>query len=194
MKPTVFCWDGNAMVPHRTFDKLCAHQFIPGENYRLVQHEDRSDASHRQFFASLHDKWMTLPETLQDEYPSEESLRHKALIRCGYCTEKDFILPSETAALTFAAALIEDDAECYLIIECRGRVVRKYKAASQAYRAMGKKVFQKSKQDVLDFVDRLLGVEPQTPLPATRPTKQIQGPPTAPADEPAFADCQRERV
>lgn len=166
-------WTGSEFKPWNL--GLARKHYEPGGTYALVVHDERSQASHNEFFAALDTRWQTLPESLAAEYPTRESLRHKVLIRCGYATEHDFVLPTDAAATLFAAALIESDDECYCIIEVRSRVVRRYRAQSQAYRAMGKKVFEASKQAVLDYIDReILGVEPspQHQRPAACPRRE----------------------
>lgn len=156
--PLPFRWNGAAFVP-RNLTVAQAH-FERGGVYLLIVHDERSQASHNEYFAALEIRWQTLPESLAAEYPSRESLRHKALIRTGYCTEKDFVLETNRAAQKFAAALVEADDENYCIIDVRGRVVRRYRAMSQSYRNMGKKDFESSKSAVLDWIDQhLLGVE-----------------------------------
>lgn len=156
--PLVCHWNGDAFIPWSV--PTARRHFKAGSNYSLVVHEERSMASHNAYFAALDDRWQTLPEGLTMEYPSRESLRHKALIACGYCSERDFVLPTPRAATQFAAVLIEADDEQYTIVELRGRIVRRYRAVSQAYRAMGKAAFEKSKADVLDWIDRhLLGID-----------------------------------
>jgi hypothetical protein len=166
-------WTGSEFRPWNL--ALARKYYEPSGTYNLVVHDERSQASHNEFFAALDTRWQTLPAELEAEYPSRESLRHKTLIRTGYCTEKDFVLPTDAAATLFAAALIEADDEQYCIIEVRGRIVRRYRAQSQAYRAMGKKVFEQSKQAVLDYIDReILGVEPspQHQRPAACPRRE----------------------
>jgi len=152
-------WTGGEFKPWNL--DLARKYYKPGGTYDLVVHDERSQASHNAYFASLDTRWQTLPFGLEPEYPSRESLRHKALIRCGYTVEHDFVLPSDAAATLFAHALIEADDEVYTVVEVRGCVVRRYRAQSQSYRAMGKKIFEESKQAVLDYIDReLLGVSP----------------------------------
>lgn len=181
--PMIFHWTGEAFVPRQP--RYADRHYVVGEDYRLVVEEERSKKSHDQYFAELDDKWGNLPDYLLEEYPSRESLRHKALIRCGYCTERDWVFGSEATASTFAAAMIEGDEDRYCIIDVRGCVVRKYKALSQKRKAMDKKVFQASKQAVFDFVDKLLGVE-TSPQP-----RQVAAPALAP-EQQRLADCQNE--
>jgi hypothetical protein len=165
-------WTGSEFKPWNL--ALARKHYEPGGTYALVVHDERSQASHNEYFASLDTRWQTLPFALEPEYPSRESLRHKALIKTGYAIEHDFVLPTDATATLFAAALIEADDEVYTIVEVRGHVVRRYRAQSQSYRAMGRKVFEESKQAVLNYIDReILGVEPspqhQPPAACPRP-------------------------
>lgn len=157
--PIACRWTGESFIPWQL--QLARKHYEPGSTYPLVVNDERSTASHNEYFAALDSRWETLPQELEAEYPSRESMRHKVLIKCGYCNERDFILPTDSVATMFAAALIEADDQCYTIIEVRGRVVRRYRAMSQSYRAMGKAQFQESKSKVLDYIDsELLGISP----------------------------------
>jgi hypothetical protein len=169
-------WTGSEFKPWNL--GLARKYFEPGGTYNLAPYDERSQASHSAYFAELDSKWNTLPHDLESEYPSRESMRHRVLIKTGFCTQRDFVLPTNDAAMQFAAELIEADDEAYSLIEVRGRVVRRYRAMSQSYRAMGRKVFEESKAAVLDYIDReLLGVEPELitrspdPAPATAPRR-----------------------
>ena len=158
--PPLACrWTGAEFVPWQLH--VARKHYEPGGTYQLIAHDERSQASHNSYFASLDSRWQTLPESLAAEYPTSESLRHKVLIHCGYCDERDWVLPTDAVATQFAAALIEADDQCYTIVEVRGRVVRRYRAQSQAFRAMGKAKFEESKSRVLDYIDsEMLGISP----------------------------------
>lgn len=131
--------------------------YVVGEVYKLVEHHERSDASHRHFFASVKNAWDNLPDERLDDYPSPEHLRKKALIACGYADHRDHICASKIEARKLRAFIKPLDG--YAIIECRENVVRVWTARSQSVKAMGPKDFQDSKQRVLDWLDDLLGVE-----------------------------------
>ena len=169
-----FTWDGDVMQPlprlRRRYDAEC----VVGQVYQMVEMEpQRSKASHDQYFASLDEKWATLPEYLAQEYPSREVMRHKVLIRTGYCVQKDYICPSKAEAFRLAGWLRSDDS--YVIVEVVGRVIRKYTALSQSYKSMGKRPFEKSKRDVLDYIDReLLAIEPDSPPLQPAPARERQ--------------------
>ena len=90
MRPAVFTWSGTAMVPQPRFMPLCAKQYAVGETYPLMPVEDRSMASHNQYFAAISDGWHSIPETLAPRWPSEEHLRKWCLVECGFFEEKEF--------------------------------------------------------------------------------------------------------
>jgi hypothetical protein len=164
MIPPVTCqWDGEVFRPLAA--SHARRHYTIGEVYKLVIQDERTQASHGQYFASLDDKWQTLPEHLATEYPSRESLRHKALIRTGFSREQTFVLPTERAAIQFASALIDSDDECCTIVAASGNCVRRWRAQSQNYKSMGREMFERSKWAVLDWVDHeLLGVSPQSEI------------------------------
>jgi len=158
--PIMFQWDGESMRPASDFwASRCDRSYVVGETYKLVEHHDRSDNSHRHFFASVKNAWDNLPDALLDEYPSPEHLRKKALVACGYADHRDHVCASKQEARKLRA-FVKDTADDYAIVECRENVVRVWTAKSQSVKAMGAKEFQESKQKVLDWLDALLGVEP----------------------------------
>src|SRR5690606_25546489 len=103
LPPMLMQWDGEAMRPlhPRRAEKTAA----VGETYSLVQHEERSTASHNQEFAWLRDAWLNLPEGLADLYPTAEHLRKRALIEAGYYDETVIDAGSRAAALRVASAI-----------------------------------------------------------------------------------------
>lgn len=157
--PIEFAWDGEAMVPATRFmAKLADQHYVIGERYRLVEEHGRSAKTHNHYFAAINEAWRNLPETLAEDYPTAEHLRKKALIRSGYADERSIVCASKAEAQRVAAFVKPYDH--YAIVAVSEATVRVYTAQSQSARAMGAKVFQESKQAVLDFVDKLLGVPP----------------------------------
>jgi hypothetical protein len=159
IKPIVFVWDGEAMQPEHRFVALCNRQYVVGEQYTLIPHEDRSRKSHKYFFASVTEVWNNLPEPLALRFPTAEHLRKWALIRCGYADKKEIVVASDTDAErigTFMRAL-----DTYAVITLSGPVITVYTAQSQAESAMNRKLFGEAKRDVLEFLDNLIGVDPQ---------------------------------
>jgi len=154
--PVICAWDGEAFVPMPRFAKLCDKEFTIGENYPLVVHEDRSQASHRQYFASIHEAWLNLPMDLAERYPTDEHLRKYALVRCGYADERSIVCSSKAEAQRIGAFIKPMDQ--YAVVVIRDCVVKVFTPQSQSMKAMGKKEFQDSKTKVLDFVASLIGV------------------------------------
>lgn len=164
MKPVVFQWDGDNLVPLKRFTKLCNDQYVVGETYTMAEIEDRSKVSHDHYFATLDDYWHNLPESQADQIYSRspEHLRKYALIKCGYANILDHVCESKAEALRTAALIAPIDE--YALIEVRGCVVRIARAQSQKMRAMGKKDFQESKSKVLDYVASLIDGKPAVPV------------------------------
>lgn len=160
VRPVIFEWNGDAMVPLQRFASLCDRQFAVHERYTLVPHEERSSASHRHFFAALFDCWLNLPEDQAQRWPSVEHFRKWLLIQAGYADERSIACPSKAAALKVAAFVKPMDE--YAVVAVSESVVKVFTAQSQSTRAMGPKVFQESKQKVLDIAADLVGVKPET--------------------------------
>jgi hypothetical protein len=159
MKPIQFTWDGESMVPASWQAKLCDHQFVIGERYRLAPIEDRSETSHRHEFAWLREAWKNIPEQLAELYPSAEHLRKRALIQAGYFTEEVIDAGSNAAALRVAAYVRGHDEFAVVIVRGPAVVVRH--AKSQSYRAMDRKEFQESKTAIMEVIAELIGVSPK---------------------------------
>lgn len=156
--PIPCIWDGEAMVPASPYWAARAdQQFVVGEHYKLIEHHDRSEASHRHYFASIKNGFDNLPDVMRDDYPTAEHLRKKALIRTGYAHHRDYVCDSANAARDMAAFIRPLDD--YAVIITKDCIVRVYTAMSQSVKTMGAKEFQASKTAVLDFIDDLLGVE-----------------------------------
>jgi hypothetical protein len=156
-RPVPFHWDGETMRPLLRFASLCDRQFVVGETYTLVPHEERSRRSHNHFFASIAEIWNNLPERIAPRFPTPEHLRKYALIRCGYADKREVVLATEEEALRVAAFICPIDS--YALVTVNGPVVTIYTAQSQAERAMNRKLFSDAKRDVLEFLDQLVGVD-----------------------------------
>ncbi|MCV9909958.1 hypothetical protein OIV19_20375 [Brucella sp. HL-2] len=157
--PIPMTWDGEAMVPASPYWAARAdRQFVVGEVYKMVEHHDRSEASHNHYFASIGNAWATLPDDRLAEYPTAEHLRKKMLVKCGYADERTVVCASKAEAERVAAFIKPMDN--YAVVVFHEAVVKVYTAQSQSLKAMGKREFQESKEAVLAAIDRLLGVEP----------------------------------
>ncbi len=154
--PMVFRWTGAEMVP--LHHRLAERHFARGETYALVQHEDRSTATHNHEFAFIAEAWKNLPEDLAELYPSPEHLRKRALIQAGYFDEMAVDAGTNAAALRVASALRAMDDFAFVVV--RGPLVVRRTAKSQSRRAMNKQEFAGSKSKVLDIISDMLGVQP----------------------------------
>jgi hypothetical protein len=154
--PLVFTYDGEAMIPK--VPRLADRHLVVGELYRMSVEEERSMASHRQYFAALHDLWLNLPEDVAENFPSEEHLRKRALIEAHYYDEEIIDCGSNKVAPNIAAAIRKRDDFALIFVRDQFVIIRT--AKSQSLKAMGKKLFQQSKQDVLDIVSAMVGSKP----------------------------------
>lgn len=157
MTPQPFRWDGEAMVPLRP--RLADQAFVIGETYALVEHEERSSATHRHYFAVVREAWMNLPEGLAERYPTAEHLRKAALVRAGYRDERSIVCGSKAEARRVAAFIAPMDE--YALVTVSEAVVTVYTAKSQSTRAMGREAFAASKEAVLGVLSDMLGVTPE---------------------------------
>lgn len=150
----IYQWDGLSMVPMPRFQQKCDDQFVVGELYNLEIKEDRSANSHKQYFAAVREYWVNLPELIEDNFPTDEHLRKWALIKCGYYDERSMVASSKAEALRIASFVKpSDDFAIVTVNEC---VVQVFTAKSQSTKAMGKRVFQESKEAVLNFLEDLV--------------------------------------
>jgi len=142
------------MVPRHP--KVADREYVVGENYLLVPHNDRSQNTHNHYFAALAEAWSNLPEDLALDYPTPGHLRKRALIRAGYADERSICCASKAEALRVAAFIRPMDD--YAVVTVSEAVVSVFTAKSQSKRAMGAKAFQESKEKVLDTVAAMIGV------------------------------------
>jgi hypothetical protein len=174
IQPIVFVWrevdliDGDgvavrvkAMVPLVRYGNVAARQFTDGEQYPLAPIEERSMASHSQFFAAMNEYFKNLPEKIATRWPTVNHFRRWCLIETNWFDEKEFELTSEKHARALATFIRTEDE--YARIAFRGGtkvIVRR--AKSQSLAAMGKADFEKSKKDVLDLAESLVGAPVRT--------------------------------
>lgn len=153
--PMYFNWDAgrSVMVPRRP--RMADRIYVDGEEYRLGVIEERSTNSHAHYFAALAEAWQNLSDEQIERWPSVDHLRKYALIKTGYCDERSLACSSKAAAGRIAALVRGMDG--YAIVALSECTVRVFTAKSQAYRHMGKDVFQASKTAVLDYVASLIG-------------------------------------
>lgn len=152
-------WDGEAFVPRHGFVAQCARVFEQGKTYPLSIHEDRSTVSHRHYFAAVSEGWANLPENLAKEFPTPEHLRKHALIKAGYADKTSFICGSRDEAVRLCAWLKPIDP--YALVTVNECVITRWTAQSQNTKAMGKRMFQHSKDSVLGIIADMIGVKPE---------------------------------
>lgn len=154
--PIVTRWNGEAFEPLGRSKKEADAQRIIGQIYRLVDDDQRSEKSHRFYFASILEGWANLPEDQAERFQNPEALRKHALIKTGYATQRQYVAASKAEAERVAAFC--RSGEEYEIAAIKDNVVTFWRAESQSYKSMGKKRFEKSKADVLGFIASLIGV------------------------------------
>lgn len=158
--PLLFIWQGDGFTPVPRHAKDCDARFVVGYRYQLDEVLERSEASHRQYFAAIKEAWTNLPDHMTAAFPTPEHLRKHALIKAGYRDERSIQAGSRAEAVRLAAFIRPMDE--YAIVTVSGALVTVYTAKSQSFRAMGKKEFQASKQAVLDILADMIGVTAST--------------------------------
>ncbi len=158
-RPIPFVWTGREMVPLDRYRQLCDRQFRAGMEYSLIPHEDRSDATHNHYFATLHDCWQNLPEDIAKRFPTQDHLRAWALIKGGFADEHTTVCESEEKAREIASLCRTLDG--YAVISVKENIVRVWTAKSQSRHAMSKEEFQSSKSAVIEIIAELINVTPK---------------------------------
>lgn len=156
IKPTVFTWSGNEMVPMPRFKRQCDEQFLVGQEYVLTVVAARSRALHNFYFAAIAEGWNNLPETIADNFPTAEHLRAYALVATDQCTLATYECVDDKTARRLAINLRADAP--FSGIKLRGEVVEVRRPISQSAKAMGKDEFEESCRKVLEFIATLTGV------------------------------------
>jgi hypothetical protein len=153
LRPVLFKWDDDVMIPEPRLLALCRRQFVVDQTYPLEVVQPRNMASHRGYFASLHEAWLNLAEEHTERFKTSEHLRAWALVTTGWCKETDYPCDSIEEAM-FVAKIIRARS-AYAIIGRKGNVVKVFDPRSQAVYgpdAMSAEDFKVSKQQVLDLV------------------------------------------
>lgn len=154
--PVAFIWQGDCFKPaSAAWNRLADRHYVVGARYELLEHEERSSASHRHFFAAVNEAWSNLPENLAAEYPNAETLRKHCLIKAGFADAQTHVCASKAEAARLAIFLRPIDE--FSIVTTAGTTVTRYTARSQSLRAMGKEEFQRSKDGVLRVLAEMLG-------------------------------------
>ena len=155
-EPIVCAWDGEHLTPvGQTWARRADAQWVVGERYYVEIRQERSQASHRAYFASINEAFQNLPEDVAERFPSPDALRKYALIKAGYCNSDSIVAGSKAEAQRLAAFV--RPREQFAVVTVKDAVVTVYTAHSQSVRAMGKADFEKSKAAVLDIVAQMIG-------------------------------------
>ncbi len=158
MKPRLmqWTWVGAAMVPTARFARMAAQEFESGHDYVMEVQEVRSAASHRHYFAVVHEAWMNLPEKVAEQFPSSEHLRKRALVQAGFSEDRSIVAPTRKMAREVGALVRFSDP--FAVIVIHGTAVHVRTAKSQSTRAMGAAEFKRSKAAVLEILAQQVGV------------------------------------
>jgi hypothetical protein len=159
MTPFLAIWDGENFEPVRQHRKLVEAEHTTGRLYRLAEAYDRSMASHRGYFAEITDRWASLPEQYDGEWPSPDHLRKWALIKTGFCHITTTPCKSRAEAERIAAHIRRRDT--YAVVWIRDNVVHDAVAKSQSMTGMNRAEFQESKTKVLQYLSELMGIPEQ---------------------------------
>jgi len=149
-------WTGEGFQPMGRWQQKCDAEFVVGEVYNIEEVTQRSSQSHKHYFACIHDGWLNLPESQAERFATSEHLRKFSLIKCGYANSVQHVSSSKAEAERLAAFIKPIDS--YALVTVKECVVTVYTAQSQKQRAMGAKIFQESKQAVLDYIAGMCGV------------------------------------
>ena len=183
IRPVVFNWVDvtltdtgeirKAMVPQLRYDKIARGQYVGGEDYPLIILEARSRASHNGYFAQVGEAFNNLPESLDaiaeklnlktippGGFIDAEHLRKWALCETNWCKVGDFKFETRTEAMRLAKFYRDGDE--YNQISVKGTHVIIKTALSQSAAAMTKEPFERSKNDVLDLLSAMTGIERST--------------------------------
>jgi hypothetical protein len=160
-RPIRFQWDGEVFVPaSRFWARVCDRQLVVGQEYMLEEYYERSDRSHRHYFACIREAWKNLPETIATKFPTPEHLRKRALIGTGFYTEAVLVAANNTEAMRILQFMRARDE--FSVFSLNDDTIVERRAISQSRREMGGKQFKESKDAVLDYCSNLVGIDVTT--------------------------------
>ena len=145
-----------AFVPLGRFRREVDASFKEGSIYHLAEVKGRSAASHSHYFACLHEAWLNLPEPMALHFPNEEAMRKFALIRTGWADRRSVSCGTKAAAERVAAFIRGGSG--FSVVTIEGTAITQWTARSQSMAEMGADDFQKSKSDVLEFLEDVIQV------------------------------------
>lgn len=152
IRPARVYMDGQDWVPASWADALAD----------ALREKQRSQQAHNHQFAAINACFESLPARYAGAgfAANKDHFRKHGLIATGHCDAATSVWPDEETArrvsvIEKAKGMAEHG---YAVVKVEGCVVHLWTPHSQSYRAMGKDAFTKSKADVLDWAERLLGV------------------------------------
>lgn len=117
----------------------------------------RSKVSHDHFFAAVQNAYDNLPEDIGGDFADAEHLRKWCLIKSGHRNERRVFVGDRVGAREVAKMVKALDE--YALVDVTGGMITVYTAKSQSLKAMGKDVFQRSKDDVFRVLSELIGTD-----------------------------------
>lgn len=167
----VWEWDGEGLKPLPQYAREADRRFVIGERYLMDEFEERSWQSHKHYFACIKKAFENLPELLPENMRAvgnPDDLRKHALIMTGWHVAKQIPMPTEALAQSVMKGMSRGFKDEYSILtitppdEPGGAwIVTQFWARTQTNRGplrMDHKTFQKSKDDVLNWLADLIGV------------------------------------
>lgn len=162
--PVKFLWTADGiMAPVKGYLARAETQFEVGKVYQLEVREERSSQEHNHYFATLADAHANLSERATEKLKTPDHLRKWALIETNWYDEVVTDCGTHEVALRMATFTRRMDDYCEVRLraaedggEKKLLVVRS--AKSQSMKSMDKESFRKSKQDVLDLLSDMIGV------------------------------------
>lgn len=160
--PFLVKWDDerDVFVPERKLIAQLKKLYANGKAIWLEQVQFRSMASHNDQFAKIHERWDSMPNYITSRFINETHLRKYALIRTGWVKEMRH-LPFTNREDAITGAVLARLIDSYALVTIDDCVVSFYVARSQRTtgpESMTNSEFQKSKTDVLAFLNALLGI------------------------------------
>jgi hypothetical protein len=158
--PIPYMWTGEAWRPERRFMLACQKAFGEGEIKWLEEVFERSPESHKHYFACINEAWKNLPDDLALQFATPDRLRKHALINTGFFTMLSYPCDTAGEAVRWGQNLAREfpDDEVSMRNDGKSYIVERRMAASQSYKSMSKRKFQESKDKVLGFVSKMIGV------------------------------------
>jgi len=139
---------------------LLDRKLVAGEHYRIDIYNERSEAFHNKYFATIAEAWLNLPDPWDSILPSPKHLRKYALIKAGWCDVVTLPLKSASDAIAAVSALKLLDSYCLAVPS--KNVVTVYKARSQRRAFQDAASFHETAHKVFDVIASIIGVDPLT--------------------------------